>query len=93
VNAYHRRPREELYDVQADPAEMHNLANDPAQAGRLARMRERLESWMTEQGDRQTVFQEPRLLPTPYPPRPTGDGASAPAQKKQKAPKAKNDDT
>ena len=92
VNAYHRRPREELYDLKADPAELHNLADDPAQAGRLARMRERLASWMSEQGDRQTVFQEPRLLPTPYPPRPTGAGASAPAKKKQQAQKAKNND-
>jgi arylsulfatase A-like enzyme len=91
VNAYHRRPREELYDLRADPAEIHNLADDPAQARRLARMRERLESWMTEQGDRQTVFQEPRLLPTPYPPRSTADGASAPVPKK-KAQKAKKND-
>jgi arylsulfatase A-like enzyme len=80
VNAYHRRPREELYDLQADPAELHNLAGEADQAGRLARMRDRLESWMTEQGDRRTIFREPRLLPTPYPPRPTGDGAFAPAR-------------
>jgi arylsulfatase A-like enzyme len=92
VNAYHQRPREELYDLKADPAELRNLADDPAQAGRLARMREQLKSWMTEQGDRQSVFQEPRLLPTPYPPRPKGDGASAPAKKKQQAKKAKNND-
>lgn len=92
VNAYHRRPREELYDLQADPAEMHNLADDPAQASRLARMRERLASWMEQQGDRQTVFQEPRLLPTPYPPRPTGAEASAPTAKKQNARRAKDND-
>lgn len=88
VSAYHRRPREELYDLHADPAELHNLADDPAQADRLAQMRTRLEAWMTEQGDRQTVFQEPRLLPTPYPPRVTVGATSSPAAKAKS--KAKN---
>ena len=33
------RPCELLFDVEADPWEIHNLAGDPAQAGRLAKMR------------------------------------------------------
>ena len=35
VNAFLHRPREELYDVVADPAEVKNLAADPASAKML----------------------------------------------------------
>jgi arylsulfatase A-like enzyme len=30
---------EELYDVKADPFELHNLAREPSRAGELAHMR------------------------------------------------------
>jgi hypothetical protein len=33
--------REELYDVTGDPAETHDLAQDPAAADRLAMLRSR----------------------------------------------------
>ena len=36
------KPVEQLFDCQADPDNVVNLANDPAQADRLARMREEL---------------------------------------------------
>lgn len=49
------RPREELYDVMADPNEIDNLAADPAYSGQLARMRGRLEAWMEETGDQGRV--------------------------------------
>lgn len=62
VHRYHQRPREELYDLNADPHEQQNLAADPAQAGRLAQMRADVERWMKEQGDAERVFGEPRLL-------------------------------
>jgi arylsulfatase A-like enzyme len=39
-------PREELYDLVADPCEQHNLADDAAAAGVLAEMRGRLEAMM-----------------------------------------------
>jgi arylsulfatase A-like enzyme len=45
------RPREELYDVNADPFEINNLANDPEFAGTLTELRGRLVSWMEETGD------------------------------------------
>lgn len=45
------RPAEELYDVNADPFEINNLAEDPAHAEELAKMRERLETWMVETND------------------------------------------
>ncbi|QTN32976.1 sulfatase-like hydrolase/transferase [Akkermansiaceae bacterium] len=37
---------EQLYDLSADPWEMHNLAADPAHAEKLASLRERLKSTM-----------------------------------------------
>jgi arylsulfatase A-like enzyme len=46
------RPSEELYDLDADPHEMNNLADDPDQAGELARHRELLESWIEETDDK-----------------------------------------
>ena len=46
-----RRPVEELYDTQADPYEIHNLAGDPAYTPELERMREALDGWIEEVGD------------------------------------------
>jgi arylsulfatase A-like enzyme len=46
------RPAEELYDWQADPWQINNLAKDPAHAGELENLRDRLDRWMTETADR-----------------------------------------
>jgi N-sulfoglucosamine sulfohydrolase len=62
VQRYKQRPREELYDLAADPHEQKNLAADPAQASRLIEMRAKVAAWMKEQGDAGTVFNEPLLL-------------------------------
>ena len=62
VRRYQERPREELYDLAADPHEQSNLAAEPTHAKRLAAMRERLAAWMKEQGDSGRVFSEPLLL-------------------------------
>ncbi len=45
------KPEEELYDLVRDPYEINNLAGDPAQAERLARMRAALAEWQDEVGD------------------------------------------
>ena len=45
------RPEEELFDVQADPHELHNLAGDPKFADVLRRMRSTLDRWRTETED------------------------------------------
>ena len=45
------RPAVEFYDVDADPYEMHNLADDPDYADIMARLGEQLDAWMTQQGD------------------------------------------
>lgn len=46
-----RKAEEELYDAQADPDCVHNLAVDPAHAADLARMRAALEQWIERMGD------------------------------------------
>ena len=51
VDRYHHRPLEELYDLQADPLERHNLAADPAHAATLAALRAEVDAWMKGQGD------------------------------------------
>ena len=67
---YEPRPREELFDLEADPAELRNLAASAAHAAVLGRMRERLRQWIIETRD--TAFlPEPELMArsegtTPY---------------------------
>ena len=45
------RAPEELYDLEVDPHEIHNLASEPAFAEKLAELRGRLDVWMEETGD------------------------------------------
>jgi arylsulfatase A-like enzyme len=46
------RPREELYDLQSDPHELKNLAEDPAHAETLSQLRQALSEWEQATGDR-----------------------------------------
>ena len=45
------RPPEELYDVEADPHEVNNLADDPAYGHDLRRLRGVLDDFLREHGD------------------------------------------
>ena len=47
-----RRPEEELYDLDSDPLEKTNLADDPTQGGVLGELRDRVSDWMQSTGDR-----------------------------------------
>ncbi len=67
------KPYEELYDLLVDPYEMHNLAGDPAYAGRLEAMRGQLVTWMHRTDDK-GLIPEPELLRTMYP---TGERVTA----------------
>lgn len=55
------RPPEELYDTQADPWELHNLATDPAHAADLQRLRQALDTWRTQYGDTGELSEEQML--------------------------------
>jgi len=56
-----QKPVEELYDVDADPFELRNLADDPAHQGTLARLRGVLEAWMLDIRDT-GLLTEPELM-------------------------------
>jgi arylsulfatase A-like enzyme len=45
------RAKEELYDLDRDPLEFNNLADDPAQEETLERLRGALDRWIKETGD------------------------------------------
>lgn len=45
------RPPEELYDCEADPHQINNLAENPAYQNELERLRNRLDVWRTETKD------------------------------------------
>jgi len=45
------KPVRELYDVEADPHNIHNLAEDPKYAKVVDRMQKALDEWMIEIGD------------------------------------------
>jgi N-sulfoglucosamine sulfohydrolase len=74
VQRYKQRPREELYDLTADPHELHNLASEVQHGQRLASMRWKLAEWMKEQKDGETVFDKPLLLGQEATPIPTQAG-------------------
>jgi hypothetical protein len=54
------KPVEELYDTQADPWEVHNLADDPQCQLRLKTLRDELTRWMKDTHDLGTI-PEPQL--------------------------------
>jgi N-sulfoglucosamine sulfohydrolase len=47
-----RRPEEELYDLEADPHEVNNLAGSPDHAEKLAELRGILDAWIKRTGDK-----------------------------------------
>lgn len=49
---YSRRPATELYDLETDPWELTDLAAKMEYSMRLATLREKLDAWMKQQGDR-----------------------------------------
>jgi uncharacterized sulfatase len=46
------KPAEELYDIEADPEEIHNLAASPKHTKTLKKMRKTLEKWIKETDDK-----------------------------------------
>ena len=44
-------PIEELYDLQSDPHELNNLADDPTLESQKTRLRQQLDDWIRESGD------------------------------------------
>jgi N-sulfoglucosamine sulfohydrolase len=51
VKSFLFRPKEELYDLAADPNELRNLAGDPSQQKALEELRGKLEAWRERTND------------------------------------------
>lgn len=51
LRAFGRRPAEELYDMQADPEQLHNLADDPRHAEIKRQLEARMNEFLTAHGD------------------------------------------
>lgn len=49
---YTHRPPEELYDLEKDPFELHNVIADPSLAPQVQVLRKQLNDWMKQQKDR-----------------------------------------
>lgn len=52
------RPAEELYDTEADPHEIRNLAGDPQHQATLKRLRAVLDDWIKTTGDQGAIPEE-----------------------------------
>jgi arylsulfatase A-like enzyme len=53
--AYTQINKTQLFDLQADPAEMNDLAADPSRAGEVARLTGLLKDWQQKCGDEQPL--------------------------------------
>lgn len=58
LQRYHHHPEEELYDVEADPDEMNNLAGDPKYKKMMEEFRKEMAAWRKRQGDFETGPEE-----------------------------------
>ena len=67
VRAYHQRPAEELYDLRADPFELHNLAADPKHSATLESLRKELDDWMKSQHDSGKAHRKTKPVPDKAP--------------------------
>lgn len=59
---FHKKDREELYDLETDPVESRNLANEPEHKGLVERFRKELAEWMRDTDD--PLLDGP--MPSPY---------------------------
>jgi N-sulfoglucosamine sulfohydrolase len=50
-----QRPQFELYDLEADPDEIHNLANDPRHHDLLVQLKQKLRDFQKRTGDPWTL--------------------------------------
>lgn len=58
-----KKPPEELYDIVKDPFEINNLANNPVYKKQTIKMRETLQNWIMQTGDKGQVPEDKIWLP------------------------------
>lgn len=57
-----QRPVEELYDLQVDPYEVHNLAMSPEYSLQLEQLRGILDRWIHETSDQGATLEDPKVI-------------------------------
>jgi N-sulfoglucosamine sulfohydrolase len=62
LKRYRERPAQELYDLESDPYELHNLAADSDHAVLLQKLSIQLDEWMQSTNDKQQTSGLPLLL-------------------------------
>lgn len=67
LDAYYTRPEDELFDLQADPLELNNLAKSADHQKLLAELKAALKTWTTAQGDDLKPHRDPYLRSKPIP--------------------------
>jgi N-sulfoglucosamine sulfohydrolase len=63
VERYRKRPVEELYDLNADPFQLRNLAPVAAHAERIRELRADLDAWFVQQKDEGLATEKKQVLP------------------------------
>ena len=61
------RPEFELFDLDADPLELNNLAASPQHRDKLRELQAELADWTSAQGDEQAPHRPPYLTSQPLP--------------------------
>ncbi len=56
------RPREEFYDLQQDPHELHNLADDRKHKSAMRKHSRKLDEWIKATGDRGEMPEDPKVV-------------------------------
>jgi N-sulfoglucosamine sulfohydrolase len=67
IKSYYTRPEFEFFDLDNDPLERNNLANNSECEGKLAKLRAELTAWTTAQGDELLPHKDPYLRSEPIP--------------------------
>ena len=81
--AYGKRPREELYDLKADPHQVKNVAADPKYAATRAELEERLLAQLKQTGDPRLI-DDGKFFETPPMAGPVPEEAAGGKKKKAK---------
>jgi len=64
--SYAKRPAEELYDLEKDPYQLHNVADNSDYTKQQKELRERLDRWMKETEDPRALHDDDRFDKYPY---------------------------
>jgi len=67
IKSYYTRPEFELFDLEADPLELKNLAGEPAHKQKLKQLKTALKKWTDSQNDDLQPHREPYPVSKPIP--------------------------